>query len=278
MIIDFRVRPQFRSFALDPKRLARESDKALEDFVNSTVSADITKAVVMGRFFPNGWQWKNEDVLEMCRRYPELLVGFGSVDVRNIPKAVETVDKLADLGFRGIAFESGSSSPALFHDDPSLFPVYERVAKRNMIIGLTGSGFSVPNLEHSNPLRFQKVAQSFPETPVVIPHACWPWLTQAIGAITSSLLANDCLLYLIPDNYINQPSPYQEGFVEGMTWKTPTAWTGGRASMSDRFLFASSFPGDMPGFAVKAIRDLGLGKEIEHKFLYENAAKLLGLT
>src|SRR5581483_10651334 len=66
----------------------------------------------------------NEFVAEAVRNHPTVFVGFGSVDPHKGQAAVEAVDRIAELGLKGVKLHP--SLQAFFPDDESYFPIYAR--------------------------------------------------------------------------------------------------------------------------------------------------------
>jgi uncharacterized protein len=275
MIIDFRVRPP---------RVNDHDDKALGEFAEDISKAGVVKAVVMGRFVPGKSHstlpnyLSNSDVLAICKRHPDLFVGFGSVDIRKPANAASEVSRLADLGLRGIAFDNPESEPATFDDDERLFPIYAAAEKHHMILALTSSVNIGKSVNFSEPSHVQKVANAFPTVPVVVPHACWPWTRQAVALLMRSVIFKESRLYLIPDVYVHTPAPGRMDYIDAMRWSEINQWSRvGTGDLADRFLFASTFPFQRTASALEAFHSFGLSAGIQRRVLYDNAAALLGL-
>lgn len=286
MIIDFRVRPPFGSFrrAFPPgPDSALADDDALDAFVTTLRREDVRKAVIMARHVApipgiGSVNMSNDDAAIMMARYPDFFVAFGAVDIDNREQAIDDIDHLADLGFRGIAFDNPLAAQPRFNDDEYLFPLYTKAAERKMIIALTSSGLVGSSVNYCHPSHVQAVARAFPNTPVVIPHACWPWTSQAVAAALQSLLQNSSRLYLIPDVYLHTGAPGRKDYEDALRWAEISHWTGNGGHLASRFLYASSFPLQHPGDAVRAFRALKLDPATERLVFYDNAAQLLGLS
>lgn len=286
MVIDFRVRPPFGSFrgamgpVVDPEK---SDDMALDAFVEDLLANGVSKAVIMGRYLPSSSNvparsMENADIITMMERFSTLFVGFGSVDVSNLETAGDEIAYLADQGFSGIAFDNPLAEPPRYDNDENLFPLYRQASERGLIIALTSSALVGHTVGFSFPEHVQAVAQAFPTTPVVVPHACWPWTAQAVGAVLQSLLQMASQLFLIPDVYLHTVAPGRKDYVDALRWQAIADWTGGQSSLASRFLFASSYPVQMTSDALQAFRSLELDRNTEHKVLYENAAGLLGVS
>ncbi|MDR3706726.1 MAG: amidohydrolase family protein [Capsulimonadaceae bacterium] len=283
MAIDFRVRPPFKGFrtAFGRRGGSTESDEVLiEGFIKRLDEAGITKGVVTGRNIAGKSGGPdivvpNEDVAELVRKYPTRFEGFGAVDVRNVPKALDELDKIAGLGLKGVAFDNPWSNPALYDDDKSLFPIYEKSSQLKLIVGLTASAFIGPDISYSNPAHVQRVASAFPELTIVVPHGSWPWTTQIAAVLIESKLRGASNIYILPDVYLNPPGvPGRQDYIDLINWTFL-----GKQQLFDRVLFASSFPAQDPLDAVRDFKQIdGIAPEIRDAILFKNAERILGLA
>jgi predicted TIM-barrel fold metal-dependent hydrolase len=282
MAIDFRVRPPFKGFRT---AFGRKADPSLSDevlierFLARLDEGGITRAVAVGRTVAGDAKRPdtiipNEDVADLVRAYPHRFDGFGSVDVRNIPRALDEIDKIAGLGLKGVAFDSPWSNPPQYDDDETLFPLYERSKQRGLIAAITSSGFIGPDISYSNPVHIHRVANAFPELTIVVPHGSWPWTTQIAAVLVQSKLLGASNIYILPDVYLNPPGvPGRKDYIDIANW----TFVGQK--LFDRVLFASSFPAQDP---ADAARDFGrideIPTDIRNAILSGNAERLLGLS
>ena len=285
MIIDFRVRPPYggfcdlhlyrpRSSSVDPVTASGLSlnlepsrsfdERSIEAFVEEMDQAGIDMAVVMGRQSPSPYgSVPNDDVAGLVNSYPRRFVGFGSVDGLAGQAALDEVDRCVELGFKGIALDNGWCDPPLYDDDERLFPLYERIHEHGLIVSLTSSIFVGPDVEYCNPVHIQCVARRYPELPIVVPHAAWPWTAVMCG------VAFQCTnVYLLPDFYGHIPNtPGAEEYVRSANY-----------FLSHRLLYGSSYPVRPLGQSIEQFRALGFeSDEIRSLGLGGNAARLLGL-
>jgi hypothetical protein len=273
-VIDFRVRPPWKSFrkafhaGVDPS----VPDQALlEDFLQAMQESGIRRAVLMGRTLPAsgfmGQSIPNDDIVELCRRHPGTFEGFGSLDVRDPRRALDELHRCHDQGLKGIAFDNPMSELPLHDDDPSLFAIYEECARLGMIISLTSSILVGPSIDYSHPRHIQAVATRFPETPVVVPHASWPWIRQLIAVALQGKAMKVSRVYLMPDFYFSQDHAPGRGDIVDAA----------RFGLADRILYASSVPAlDMPSAARHTRQTADLDAVIKQQIMYANALSLLG--
>lgn len=286
MIIDFRVRPPFKGFrgsflyrprnpnpdpvtmpglqiGLEPYRSFEQ--QSMEAFLKEMDEAGIDMAVAIGRQAPSPYGGvPNEDVAELVNTYPGRFLGIGAVDGSRGKEAVAEIDRIVDLGLRGVAMDNGYCNPPLYNDDERLFPIYARCEELGLILSLTSSIFLGPDLTYSDPVTIQRVALRFPKLKIVVPHGSWPWTTKMCA------VALQCPnIYLVPDFYMHIPNmPGADEFLKAANFY-----------LSYRLLYASSYPVRPLGQSISQFRDLAFSDDaIRQRCLGENAARLLGLS
>lgn len=269
-VIDFRIRPPFRSMraifgsSIDAEQAAGKAlsdDQLMAEFIEKMDRAGIDRAVVMGRTVPQG-DWKamipNEDVEALVKQHPKRFVGFGSVDVRDPKLAIAEVDRCAGMGLRGIAFDNPASTPALYDDDQSLMPIYERCARNKLIISIASSVLLGPDISYAMPSHIQRVGLAFPQTPIVVPHAAYPWTTQMTSIVWAGSITKKSIIYMIPDAYWTKNMPGRQDYIDAAN-----------LGLDKRILFASSYPGLQPEAAIAEVRAMPFAKP-------ESLARILG--
>lgn len=109
----------------------------------------------------------NQYVYEASKKYPDRILGFGWSDPNlGMDHARDMVKRsLQDYGFYGVKFNGAQNE--FYIDNPALFPLYEEVAKAGKILAYHIGGDSP---EHTHPFRLAKIAQAFPDTPILMVH------------------------------------------------------------------------------------------------------------
>lgn len=272
-VIDFRVRPPYKSFRRALYRgldAATTDEELMEAFCQAMDEQQIETAVLMGRGLPEsgfmGASIPNREIFELRQLYPGRFEAFGSVNVRNPGQALKEIQWCHDHDFRGIAFDNPLSDPPLYDDDVSLFPIYEQCARLGLMISLTSSILVGPSISYSSPQHIQAVATAFPKTPVLVPHASWPWIRQLIAVALQGKMMGLSRVYLIPDFYFSQDhAPGRDDILDAA-----------RFGLDDRILFASSVPAlDMRAAVAHTRNAYELSPQIRGNILYHNAAALL---
>jgi predicted TIM-barrel fold metal-dependent hydrolase len=145
-------------------------------------------------------------------------------------------------------------------NDRRLYPIFARCAERGLPVIVTLSLNTGPDVGYCSPVDVDQVAHDFPALPLVIAHACWPWVQPMLG-----VAFRRTSVYLSPDIYaINLPGRDDFGLAA-------------RTYLQDRFLFASGYPFAPVGGAVEAYRALGFTGAVAEKIFRGNAARLLKL-
>ncbi len=186
---------------------------------------------------------------------------MGSVDpaLQGKDAAVAEAERaLRDLGLAGIDIEPGFGEPARHPDDPVYWPIYELAAKYGVPVFLM-SGPTTPDLRFNDPAPVAKVAQAFPDLPIVIYHGYWPNVHQAVG-----LAFRYQNVHLVPDMYLFQPG--SEAYVQAAN-----------SFLSEQLLFGSSYTFRPIKQSIEDFLQLGFKESVIDKVLYDNAARILKL-
>lgn len=233
--------------------------------------AGVVKAVVWGRTVDDAKEsTTNDDVAAIVKEHADIFpAGFAGIYVRDaseasIRQSVKDVEyALATLKLRGITLEPTFDQKGLAYADAERFyPAYERCAQLGGVLALTisrGSG-SAQDLSHSDPVHVDRVARSFPNLPIVISHAFWPFVLESCG-----LAFRRDNVYLLPDMY-GVGMPGHLGWVELANTVSP-----------EKVLFGSAYP-------IVGINELVAGylalpfknDTVREMVMYKNAERLLG--
>ena len=287
MIIDFRIRPPFKSFmnleiiqgwrqGLDPdprkmkptgferRFVPSVAEGSIDLMVKEMDAAGITYGVIMGRQTSNPvyGDADNADVYELTRLYPGRFFGFGGIAPTS-PTALEDMEQCAKkYGFKGIAIDAGWCNPPLPPGDPALEPIMDLAEQLGLIVVFTMSAYVGPNLSFTDPGPMLPMLRRHKKVNVVFAHGCWPKIQEALGV---ALLCRN--VYLSPDCYF---------YVRNMPMQMEIT-RAANSFLKHRLLFASSYP--IRGFeqCVEYWGERGLDKDSLACSLYHNAAELLGL-
>lgn len=279
-IIDMRCRPAFLHdfFGATPGSPAHETarwlnrrvgtrgsdthfEKSLthQGFLQEVRDAGLSKAVVVGRRTP-AQHLPNETIHQIVHGHSELL-GIAGVDPvsQGERAALEDIEHaIGTLGLAGIDLEPGFGEPARHPDDPVYWPIYELARHLGVPVFLM-SGPTTPDPRFNDPAGLARVAQAFPDLPLVVYHGYWPNVQQAIG-----LAFRHANVHLVPDMYLFQPG--SEAYVQAAN-----------SFLSEQLLFGSSYTFRPIRQSIDDFLQLGFRDDRLESLLYGNAARLFGL-
>jgi hypothetical protein len=278
-IIDFRLRPPLGGFLTTimfrekertmarTRQLSLEpppslAELSVEKLLAEMDAAGVQLGLITGRNTGTGFGTVgNEEVAAIAARYPGRFVACGAVNPVD-PAVLGELDRIAgEWRMPAVAMEPAFAPEPMRANDRRLYPIYARCAERKLPVILTLSAFTGPDVSYCLPVDVDQVAHDFPALPLVIAHACWPWVQPILG-----VAFRRTNLYLSPDIYaINLPG--RDDFA-----------LAARTYLQDRFLFASGYPFAPVGGALEAYRAMGFSGEVAEKIFRKNAAALLRLN
>src|SRR5438477_8661806 len=83
----------------------------------------------------------NDLVAQACREYPKNFIGFGSVDPLKGDRAVEELDRIAEMGLKGVKLHP--SLQAFAPNEEKHWPLYERCQELVLIVLLHTGPFGI---------------------------------------------------------------------------------------------------------------------------------------
>lgn len=275
LAIDMRARPPVGGFLSQrmfssPERAAMVLERrgyglpasiergSLDDFLEEMANAGIGRAVVFARIENETvGGTPNESVTRIVTDHPHRFLGVGCIRMTGDEAMVDIEDCQARR-FVGCAVEPGIGDPPLHVDDPSLYPVYERIASSGLPVFVTG-GDANPDISYASPVGLDRIARDFPSLDIVAVHGGWPWVTETLGVAWRR--PN---LWVMPDLYwANMP---------GQADYTAAA----NGYLRDRMLFGTSYPAVNIEEYVAALRATGLSDASWEAISQHNPRRLLG--
>jgi predicted TIM-barrel fold metal-dependent hydrolase len=126
----------------------------------------------------------NEYVADLCRRYPQKLIGFASVNP-NRPDALEVIEKaIKELGLKGVKFHPPLQN--FYPNDKKIFPLYKKICELGVPVvfhvGTTPFGAMV-RLDQANPILIDEVACNFPDLRIMLTHLGTLWHNEAFMVV-----------------------------------------------------------------------------------------------
>jgi len=240
-----------------------------DEFVKLLDNMGVEKAVIfnLDEETPSGIAGlPNDYYAEIVKKHPDKFVGFAGIDPLKRMKAVREIRRSYDLGLRGIAVR-----PFMFGIPPhhaKMYPIYSTCVELDIPIWFHLSiNYSTNNMEVERPIYLDIVAQDFPELKIIAGHGGWPWVNELVAvAWRNPNIFIDIASYL--PKYIG---------MKGTGWEQLIHF--GNSVLQDKILFGSTWL--FMGMSIKQLADgvmeLPLKEEVKRKWLYENAARLLGI-
>lgn len=244
--------------------------ESVEILFDEMDSAGVKWGVAMGRASSGAGNLggvSNQEIVELLETYPKRFVGFLGVDMEAIPESLAEIRDLAKArGVKGISIEPGSGKVPRWSNDPSLDPVYELASELKLPVSISLSGLLSALAGHeitwSRPTSIQLAAQRYKDVKFIVSHAAWPYADEMV--VVALACPN---IYVSPDLYASTAGMIcAESYVKGAN-----------LFLEDRTLFGTAYPVRDIQDSVREFLDLGWRKDIIHKILWNNAAKLLDL-
>ena len=231
-----------------------------DGFLQEVRDAGLAKAVVVGRHTPS--QHLPNDTIHKIVHGHDALLGIAGVDpaLQGTQAALSEIERaIKVLGLSGVGIEPGFGAPPRYPDDALYWPVYELARSLGVPVFLM-SGPTTPAPRFNAPAGLAKVAQAFPDLPLVVYHGYWPNVQAAIG-----LAFRHENVHLVPDMYLFQPG--KDAYVQAAN-----------QFLAAQLLFGSSYPFRPIGQSIDDFATLGFKDEVLDGLFYGNAARLFKLA
>jgi len=158
-----------------------------EEYLNVMDETGVDRAVILGKDYgklgdSTDSNLSDEDAAEFVKAHPDRFIAFTAVhpdrpsdqNVNRIARAVNELD------FKGVKI----NPPAAFYpNDERLYPCYE-MARALQVPVMFHMGVKPPaegcRLKYCRPVFIDDVVVDFPDLPVIIAHAGYPWVNETI--------------------------------------------------------------------------------------------------
>ena len=210
----------------------------------------------------------NNYVAETVAAYPEVLMGFCTVDPRKGGAAVEELERsITDLGLRGLKLHP--IHQGFFPDDPAFTPLFSKAEELGIPVlmhsGYAAAGANTPGgggfqLAYSRPIpHVDSLAAHHPGLTIIMAHPAWPWIDEQIAVA------------LHKSNVYIDLSGWAPRYIPGALIRE----AGSR--LRKKVLFGSDYPYISPVTWLEQFEQVDIRDEARPLILRENAAAILGL-
>ena len=186
----------------------------------------------------------------------------GMAGVRKLEVAVK------ELGIKG--FEASPFREKIYVNDKKYYPFFAKCVELNIPMrSHTSMNYATDrSMDLGRPVYLDEVACDFPELTIIAGLGGWPWVPELVGLARRHQNVYIDLAAHRP-KYISNPG---SGF--------ETLLQFGNTVLQDRILFASSWMNlAMPmKQIIQETEELTRNETVKHKWMYENAARILKIT
>lgn len=243
--------------------------KALEEYLRTYEEIDAKCVVIHAKDVETtfGVKITNEAVSSFCAKYGPRFIGFAGIDphkgisaIRELEHAVRT------LGLRGLNVQCFEHKVPINHK--IMYPVYAKCIELDIPVGIHCSvNFSArTGMEYGRPLLLDDVMVHFPELRVIAMPPGFPWVEELIAVAWRH---SNVYIGLTPvrPKYLAVPN---SGYGPLLQY--------GNTILQDRMIFGTSFPLQPIRRTLEETLALPLKETVKKKWLYENAARVLGMS
>ena len=210
----------------------------------------------------------NESVAAIAARHPQRFIPFAGVDIMCGAEAVRALEFwVRERRFKGLSLRPFMIGlPA---DDRHYDPFYEKCVELGVPLSIHASAnwTTCRPSDLGHPRHFDVVACDFPELKLILSHAGYPWVLEA------------CLLaWKHPNVYLELAAHRPKYFTApGAGWEPLLRF--GQTTIQDKVLYGTGafLLGRSAAELLAEFRALPIKSDVMEKWLWRNAARLLGL-
>ncbi len=209
----------------------------------------------------------NDYVAGLVRAYPDIFLGFASVDPWKGQLAVHELERaVRELGLRGVKFQP--IAERFLPNDRRFYPLWEKCVELGIPavfhVGTTALGAGVRGgdgfyLKYGQPLLLDEVAADFPAFTIIAAHPAWPWQEEMLA-----IALHKSNVYFDLSGWSPRHFP-------------PSLARFTNSVLQDRALFGSDYPFFAPERWLRDFEAVDFKAEVRQKVLLTNAQRLLGL-
>src|SRR5213593_3495151 len=209
----------------------------------------------------------NDLVAEACKEFPKTFIGFGSVDPLKGERAVDELERIAELGLKGVKLHP--SLQAFAPNEEQHWPLYERCQDLGLITlfhtGTSGIGAGQPGgqgirLDYARPIWLDTPAAAFPDMKIIAAHFGYPWHLELLA------------MALHKTNIYIDISGWSPRYIPTEVLRDM------KGRLKDQFLFGSDYPFLQPERCLEELQGLDIPEPVLQKILVENGRRLLAIA
>ena len=175
------------------------------------------------------------------------------------PAAVEQIHQIAQSGLKGVKMHPYYQD--FYLDDPNLYPLFEAIQAEGLLLTMhTGYDFAFDRIDRATPKQIWDIVQRFPEMKLVATH---------LGAWQQW---DDVQRYLL-----GKPIYMETSFsIEYLGVERVRRML--LEHSPEHLLFGTDSPWTDQAATIAAHKSIELPEEVQEKYFFENASKILGLS
>jgi len=203
--------------------------------------------------------------MESVARYPQRLVGFGSVQPKDTNAAIKEIERCAAGGLKGIGEIRPDMQSFDLGDKELMQPFTEALRKHNLIL-----------LTHAS----EPLGHSYPGKGEVTPQKLYPFiLNNSELKIVCAHWGGGLPFYaLMPEVKQAMANAYFDTAASPFLYSPQIYRQVSQLFGAEKILFGSDFPLMAQSRIIKEIKSAGLSKDEKNQILVTNAKKLLGIA
>jgi len=153
----------------NPASFGGQYDLSPEYLVENIDQSPVDRAIVTAIEGDNNYCTPTSYVIECCKKYPEHLIGFASVNPVQNPNAVADLESyVRNDGMKGLKLHPRHQQ--LSADDPRIFPVVEKAAELGIPVAICSSLWKNAPLRDQMPYNVDVLAKQVPEANIIMMH------------------------------------------------------------------------------------------------------------
>lgn len=261
--------PTPRSYTIATDPFPGSENRALDAMIAEMDAGGVRTGVMNGRHSVNRpvpVHIEDPDLAELTARTGNRVLGLAGIDFdKSNDEIIEGLDAaMKEHGLVGVCMEPGLARTPIYADDERLFPLYEKIADLGVPLLFMSGPLAGPDISHTDPVRFDRVARRHPSMPVILGHGCFPYANEAIALAFKSEATGMHNVFLSPDVYMFAPGG--RSYVEAVNW------------LPNRFVYASAYLFAGIEESVQRTLALDIDDSALDAYMYRNAEALLPPT